>query len=735
MTAVAPSPELTPAARPPRLGPVDYALLVGLAVISLCLYAQARHNGFVRFDDPVYVQRNAHVQAGLTLAGLRYAATAIVSSNWHPLTILVEMVAVQLFGPSAATFHLLMDGLHAANVCLLFLFLRLATGRTGRAAAVAALWGWHPLRVESVAWVGELKDVLCGLFWIGGMLAFLWYRQRPSPGRYAAVFGCMAAAGLSKPMAVTLPVALLLLDYWPLGAGWALGSRSTPETSGPAGWWRARLAEQVPLILLSVALGVVTVLTQTRTETTGSLAAFPVGIRLTNAADGYLQYLIQTFVPARMAISYPHPATLGRHVPVGLWLTGLVVLAGVSALTVAARRARPWAFVGWAWFVLTLVPVIGLIQVGLAARADRYTYLPSIGLTIAVVWVVADGVARLAGRAASAIDAGLTAVAAVVLIAVTGVQIGYWRDDRTLATHADAVVPDDYRARSSLALVEVADGHPAEAVRLAKSAAELAPAVAEARSVYATALEADGQLAESFDEFRQAVIEDPNQPYIRNDFGGLLLAQRRDADAYNQFRKAVAIDPDMFDAHLNLGVMLAARHDYPAAVDEFIRAVDLAPHFGPAQGDLANALQLTGDADDAVDHYRLAVADGDDRADTRTQLAWLTAINGRSTPADLAAAAPLAQLATADPVASRQPFPWYAYSVVLARQGRLDEATTAAQQALTLARATKQTDMAAAIQARLSAYAQGLVAAPSTRPTTGPVAAPVTMPAGPGPGR
>ena len=731
MTAVRPSPELTPSAldRPRwRLAPVDFVTLTGLAIVTLAVYAPTRTAQFVRYDDPLYVGANWEVQRGLTWHGLRYALTAVVSSNWHPLTLVVEMAVVQLFGSTAVPFHLLNDVLHAANVCLLYLFLRLATGRPGRAAAVAALWGWHPLRVESVAWVGELKDVLCGFFWLGTMLAFLWYRRRPGAGRYLAVLAGMVAAGLSKPMAVTLPLALLLLDYWPLGVGWGpetIGRAEGPvdATPVPARWWRGRILEQLPLLVVSVAVAAACVRTQGETGAIAKLSRFPIGTRLANALDACRMYLTQTVWPTGMAFFYPHPAVIGRGVPALHWLAGGALVVGLSALVLWGRARRPYAVVGWFWFLVTLVPVIGLVQVGLMSRADRYTYLPSIGLVVAVVWAAADGLAAVTATARTRVTgsvaaAAVTAGVAAALLVVTARTVGYWHDNRALAARAAAVVPDNFLALSSLALEDVAADRPAEAVGYARRAVELAPEVQETHHAYALALEADAQPRAAFDEFVQAVRADPDDAHIRNDFGGLLLEIHRDDDAMAQFRRALGIDPNLMDAHLNLGVMLAGRHDLAGALSEFGRAVDLNPRFGPSQGDLADALQHNGDTDEAIVHYRLAVTapDGpDERPATRTQLAWLTAIDGRSSQADLTFVAPLVKQACDDPTAGQQPLPWYADSIVLARLDRYDDAIAAGEKALQLARSTGQTAMATAIDQRLGAYRQGL---PATRPAS-----------------
>jgi len=317
----------------------------------------------------------------------------------------------------------------------------------------------------------------------------------------------------------------------------------------------------------------------------------------------------------------------------------------------------------------------------------------------------------------------VTAAVLSALLTVTVQQIDHWQDERSLATHADDVVPDNYLARDSLALLAVEAGRPADAVGLARSAADLAPDVPKVHHVYGLALQAAGQMRQAFYEFEQAIKLEPRDPYVRNDFGTLLVAMHFDKDALAQFRRALALNPALPAAHLNLGAALASRGDYPAAAVEFRRALELDPQMAGAEGDLASALQRGGDPAAAVEHYRIAAEQGDGRPDTLAQLAWLTATDAGSSPHDLAAVAPLAKQSCDDGQAGRQPFPWYAYSAVLARLGRFDDAINAGTRASALARSSGQAALAAAIDRRLAAYRQGwVVMGASTEPVTPPAA-------------
>jgi hypothetical protein len=397
-----------------------------LALLTLAVWLPALRNGFVNLDDGFYVYGNPHVRPGITRAGLAWALTANVASNWHPLTLLSHMLDCRLFGLEPAGHHATSLLLHLANTLLLFAVLRGMTGAPVRSALVAALFAVHPLHVESVAWIAERKDVLSALFWILAMGAWARYARLPSPGRYLLVALLMALGLAAKPMVVTLPFALLLLDVWPL-ARRHLG-------------WRRLAAEKLPLLALSAAAGLVTLRYQQ-----GSLAppgSVPWSLRAANALVSSTDYLGKLLLPRNLAVFYPLPLAIPA------WKAAAAALLLLLLTALAAWRARrePWLLIGWLWFLGTLVPVIGLVQVGRQAMADRYTYLPSIGLFLAIVW----GAAGLAGKRRPLLA---TAAAAVLLAlaAVTRAQIGFWADSVILYRHALAVTSDNYLAHLGLA--------------------------------------------------------------------------------------------------------------------------------------------------------------------------------------------------------------------------------------------------------------------------------------------
>jgi protein O-mannosyl-transferase len=480
---------------------------------TLLLYARVASFGFLHVDDDRYVTDNPWVRRGLSWDGLAWAATTLDVSNWHPLTWLSHMLDVQLFGLAPGAHHLVSAVLHAVNVGLLFLALLRMTGATGRSAFVAAVFAAHPLHVESVAWVSERKDLLSTLFGLLMLLAYASYAARPAWRRYALVVACHAASLLAKPMWVTAPFLLLLLDAWPLGR-W---SRSPPGPDHPAVPGissAARLvAEKLPLLALSAVSCVMTVIAQGRG---GSVvgAELGLGARVANALVSYVRYLGKAFWPSSLAAFYPHPA----H---GLTWAQVSAAAGLLAVitwvALRAWRAAPWLAVGWLWFLGTLVPVIGLVQVGMQAMADRYMYLPLVGLAVAVAWE-GERWARRAGAARALAPAAVLMVA--VLAGLAWRQLGFWSDQVNLFRHAVEVTGPNPRARLFLAQGHLAAGAYAEAA---------------------------AQLAE-------ATRLDPGDPRARKNYGYALFRLGQVDEAIAQLRAAVALDPDYAEAHGNLAI-------------------------------------------------------------------------------------------------------------------------------------------------------------------------------------
>ena len=499
-----------------------------LFLAASALYLPTLHHTFV-FDDEVHITGNAVVLRGLGWDGFRWAFTTLSGTSWHPLTWLSYMAGVELFGPRPGPQHAAGLLLHAATAALLVLLLVRMTGALWRSALVAALFALHPLHVESVAYAAERKDVLYAFFWVLALLAYVRYARRPGVAGYATVVGCFALSLMSKPMAVTLPFVALLLDAWPLGRLTAGGERAR---------LRVRVLEKDPLLALSAAVMVLTIAGGVRTEVLLGLEVLPLAARLKNVAVSSVMYLVQTVWPARLAAFYP----LRTGGPtMREWVPALLFLAAFTALAIRQRRRRPWLAAGWGWYLLTLIPVSGLVQIGYYARADRYTYLPLIGIFVILVWGGCELFSRLRlGRAAGI---AASALALLGFAAVSHVQVGYWRDPVALFGHALAVTDGNWLAHYGVG----------------------------------QALGQAGDLAAAEDHYRQAILLNPGYKEARNNLG-VLLAGRGDFEgALAQFREALNVRPRAADLHANLALTLEQLGRTAEAAAAYRQALELEP--------------------------------------------------------------------------------------------------------------------------------------------------------------
>jgi len=568
---------------------------VALLLLTLGVYARVTTFGFVRLDDPGYVAENPHVLGGLTPAGVAWAFTTTQRSNWHPLTWLSLMLDAGIGGGSHALFHATNLALHAANVLLLFhVLLRMTRGRW-RSAVVAALFAVHPLHVESVVWVSERKDVLCTVFWILSLLAYLRWTERPCPGRTALLLILFSLGLLSKPMLVSLPLVLLAMDFWPLGR-----------------WTTARdldrlVREKIPLFALSAASSGITLFAQSSGGAVQALQSFPFTTRIANAVVSYAAYLGKMFWPAGLAVPYPYDASSLSASRVGF---AAALLAAVSVLAFRRARSRPWLCTGWVWYLVTLLPVIGLVQVGTQSMADRYTYIPSVGVFVAVVWGAAE-LARRSPWLPRIVPAVAAAGAVLALAAAAHVQAGYWRSSSALFSRALAVTEGNATAHNILGLelddagrLEEAIAHYRDALRFSTAYTDarinLASALAragrfdEASSHYAEALRIApgdvlalrgiglalaqmGRDPEAISHLEGAVAADPRDAPTRNNLAALLLRQGRLDEAEAQLVEVLRLDPNDATAHANLGILLAGRGRMGEAVEQLTEALRLNP--------------------------------------------------------------------------------------------------------------------------------------------------------------
>ena len=417
-----------------------------LAAATLCAFAPVLDTGFVGYDDDVYVSENAHVQRDIDASSLGWALTSFYASNWHPVTWLSHMIDWAAYGRNPLGHHLTSLLLHLASVLVLFFVLERMTGASGRSAVAAALFAVHPLHVESVVWLAERKDVLCVLFWFLSIGAYARWRETPrgSLRLFVAVFAMLAL--MSKPMAVTLPVTLLLLDFWPLGA-------ARPRSA------MAALQDKAPLFALSAAAACLTVMAQHAGQSISTVAASPIEQRIGNAVVSYVTYLVKTVWPVQLAVFYPHP---GATLPAWKIIGAASVLALFSVFAFRLRRTRPYLLFGWLWYLVTLVPVIGVVQVGAQGMADRYSYVPLVGIFVALSFGTGDLVAASTSRGAArgpARTALATAIAVVLTcIAITRFQVRFWKDGETLFTRALAVTERNDVAHSQLGILRARQG-------------------------------------------------------------------------------------------------------------------------------------------------------------------------------------------------------------------------------------------------------------------------------------
>ncbi len=546
--------------------------VVLLSALVAGVYAQSARFAFVDLDDDAYITRNAEVLSGLTWEGWRWSWRTFHVANWHPLTWWTHMADVEWFGLDAGGHHLVNAGIHLAGSVALFLALYLMTGCPWRSGLVAALFAIHPLHVESVAWIAERKDVLSGFFFSLGLLSYGWYSARPGVPRYGAVLLVYLLGLLSKPMLVTFPFVLLVLDVWPLGRAGAIGG--TTERFARAGWGRLWL-EKVPLFALSIASCAVTYVAQARGEAIRTTELYPPAVRVGNAVVSYARYAWKAIWPSNLAVYYPHPASLGRGVPLIEVVAAGSFLVAVTFVSIRSFRRRPYLTAGWMWFLGTLVPVIGLVQVGGQAMADRYTYIPLVGLFLMAAWGTWDllsGIAR--GRAAYA--AGWGAIV-LCLCAASYVQAGYWRDSVTLLTRTLQVTKDNWLAHNNLGNAFLGRGRPQEAIPHLEISLRLKPGNALAHANLGNAYRLTGRMDEGEAQYREALRLDPGNVAAKINMAVVLAGEGRIDEAILQLQEVGRIAPGQWEARYNLGILLRQRGREEEAVAMLREAARLNP--------------------------------------------------------------------------------------------------------------------------------------------------------------
>jgi len=619
-----------------------------LASATLIAFEPLRHNQFLNYDDNDYITENQHVQSGLNLKSIKWAFISTHAANWHPVTWLSHIIDCQLFGLNPAGHHFTNLLLHIANTLLLFWVLKDMTAAIWQSAFVAAAFALHPLHVESVAWISERKDVLSTLFWLLTMAAYVRYVRQRSVIRYIGTLFLFALGLMAKPMLVTLPFVLLLLDYWPL-------NRLSRKT----------IYEKIPFFALSAVSSVVTFLAQRSGGAVAHIDLLPLSMRLANTPVSYVKYIGKMFWPTKLAVLYPY---YGEKLSAWLVVTSVLALLAVTILVIRLASKHRYLPVGWFWYLGTLVPVIGLVQVGNQPLADRYTYIPLTGLFI-IIWVLPE---LLAGRRYRKLLLGLSATSVLLVLSVcTFSQVGRWRDSITLFEHAIAVTSYNFAAHYNLGV----------------------------------ALASQGRANEAINHYRQAIKIRPDHFEAYSNLGNLLSEQGKLDEAIDNYRRALEFKPDDAVAHYNLGILLAQQGKFSDAIDNFNQALKAKPDYAEAYNNLGNTLLALGRLDEAVACYRQALHFKPDWPLPLNNIARILATHPDQKIRDPHEAVKAAERA-AELTKYGDAMVLETLATAYAAAGRFNDAVTAAQTALGLASAAKNEELSGRLRRQLGLYRQ-----------------------------
>ena len=575
-----------------------------LILIPLAMFWQVRHHDFINYDDGLYISENPHIQEGLTWEGIKWAFSADLFSDspnadfWIPLTFFSHLLTIELFGMNPSGHHLINLLLHLLNTVLLFVILRRMTGALWPSAFVGALFAVHPLHVESVAWITERKDVLSTLFLLLTVWAYVRYTDHPRLHRYLLVVLVFTLGLMAKPMLVTLPFVLLLLDYWPLGR---LPLAGLTRPRGLKALWRL-VWEKIPLFALAGAFSVMTYLTLQRGVGIHALESFPLGTRISNALVSYVSYIQKMIWPRGLAVFYPHP---GNALP--LWQVGgaSLLLVCITVLVIRVLQRRPYLAVGWLWYLGTLVPVIGLVRAGDQAIADRYTYLPLIGLFIMIAWAISDLVAQWHyRRAVLALSAG---VLLSVLMVLTWRQVGHWRNSLTLFEHALQVTDENYLAHNNLGLAYYDLRRLEEALLEYQTALTFKPGYALAHNNLGLVYQDLRRFDEALKEYQTAVRHRPDNAKFHYNLGIVHADLRRFDEAILEYRMALTLKPNFAEVHNNLGIIYEKLGWLDRAIQEYQAGLKLRPDLVESHNNLGIVYRRLGRYEEAIQEYQIAL--------------------------------------------------------------------------------------------------------------------------------
>jgi len=607
--------------------PVVLKLLICLflALVTLTAYWQVRNNEFINLDDDLYVTDNPYVCKGLTAKGIIWAFTSIHKGHWHPMTWISHMVDYSLYGLNPNGHHIANLLFHIANTLLLFLLLYRMTNLPWRSGFVAALFALHPLHVESVAWVAERKEVLSAFFWILAMWTYVYYVEKPKVNRYLLVASCFLLALMSKPMAVTFPFALLLLDYWPLGR-LRFGKTDNglnPTTLGSGNVCHRKVSvlglvlEKVPLFLISAVLSLFTIFAHWGSGAISSLDKLPLEIRIENAFVSYVKYIAKMIWPDRLAVLYPHPITLPLWEVVGATLLLMII----TTLVILAGRKRNYYIMGWFWYLGTLLPVIGLVQAGIQAMADRFMYIPIIGLFIMVVYGISDFL--MGWRYGKVVLATSGGVLLLILMVATMSQVQLWRTSVMLFSHTLRVTDDNYLIHNNLGVTLAKQGKDQEAAIHYRKALEINPRYTDAHYNLAALLVRQRKAQEAIDHFNEALKIKPNRVDVHNDLGVILAKQGKIQEAAIHFAEAIQINPNYARSYFNWGILLIQQGKNEEAIPYFNKALQINPNDPTIHNNLGAALAGVGRPEEAIAHYNQALQINPDYVDAHLNLGSL----------------------------------------------------------------------------------------------------------------
>jgi len=686
----------------------DLLVCLVLILVTTAVFWQVRNHDFINFDDPGYITANQHVLDGLTSENVRWAFSAIKESNWHPLTWLSHMLDCQLYGVKSGPHHLTNVLFHIINTVMLFLVLKRMTGATWRSAFVAALFAFHPLHVESVAWLAERKDVLSTFFWMLTMWAYVRYVEKPQPPRYLLSLLFFAVGLMAKPMLVTLPFVLLLLDLWPLGriqivqsnVAKKQKSRKSPKISNQSSIALRLVGEKIPFLVLAAASSIVTFIVQQKGGAIASSDLVPIKLRIANALIVYVRYIQKMIWPAGLAVFYPRPETWPIWQVAG---SGLVLIS-ISTLAVWMVRRYPYLTVGWLWYLGTLVPVIGIVQVGRQAMADRYTYVPLIGLFILITWGGVSIVSKW--RHQKFVLVLSAAIVISVLLTGTWFQLQYWRNSITLYRHTLNVTIKNYLAHYNLGVALENQGQIGEAMDHYSEAVRIKPDYVEAHNNLGIALLHQRQIKDAIAHFSQVINLSPNNAEVHNNLGLALENQGQMEEAMTHYSEALRIKPDLAQAHFNIANLLVKQGQIDKATEHLFEAVRIKPDMTAAHYNLGVVLLRQGKPRDGIGHLHAALRLKPDWPLVLNKLAWIMSTHEDPQFRNGVEAIQLAQKAC-EKTGYKNPVFLETLAAAYAETGRFDNALQTAQRALEVAATLGQREVIERVKYQMDLYKNG----------------------------